>query len=206
MAEPTLDEARQEIARHVIARALERGRDHLAATSTDVILLRAASRFATVAAATVERGGRLFACGNGGSLADAMHFASEWSGRFREDRRAFPATAFADPIAISCIANDYGWDAVFARQVEAHTQAGDLLLSISTSGDSENVVRAARTARARGVFTVGLLGRGGGKLAADVDLAIVAPEADTADAVQGVHVQVIHAVIEAAEALLAERA
>lgn len=189
----------------IVARALARGRDDLAAANADPALARGAGRFAAVAAETVVRGGRLFACGNGGSLADAMHFASEWSGRFRGDRRAYPATAFSDPVALSCIANDYGWAEVFARQIEAHTRAGDLLLTISTSGDSENVVRAARLARERGVFTVGLLGRGGGKLAGEVDLAIVVPEAATADAVQGLHIQVIHAVIEAAEALLAAR-
>ena len=161
--------------------------------------LAAVERFADAAAGTLDRGGRLLACGNGGSMCDAMHFAEEWTGRFRKDRRALPAIAFSDPSQLTCIANDFGFDEVFARSVEAIGKPGDLLLAISTSGNSPNVVRAAEVARSGGLTTVGLLGRGGGKLRELVDIAIVVPLATTSDRIQELHIQVIHIVIEAVE-------
>jgi D-sedoheptulose 7-phosphate isomerase len=165
----------------------------------DDACIAAVERFAEVAAATLEKGGRLLACGNGGSMCDAMHFAEEWTGRFRKDRRALPAIAFSDPSQLTCIANDFGFAEVFARSVEALGGKGDLLLAISTSGDSPNVVRAVEVARSRGLTTVGLLGRGGGKLRDLVDVAIVVPLAATSDRIQELHIQVIHIVIEAVE-------
>lgn len=128
-----------------------------------------------------------------------MHFAEEWSGRFRNDRRALSALALSDPAAISCIANDFGYDAIFSRQIEAHGREGDLLLAISTSGESANVIAAVESARRIGMRSVGLLGKGGGKVVGLVDHAIVVPRATTADRIQEVHIQVIHAVIEAVE-------
>ncbi|MCP4903799.1 MAG: SIS domain-containing protein, partial [bacterium] len=109
------------------------------------------------------------------------------------------ALAFSDPATLSCIANDFGYDQVFSRQVEAHGRTGDLLVALSTSGESENVVAATRTAREMGLRTVGLLGRGGGKLATEVDLPIIVPRAQTSDRIQEVHLQVLHAVIESIE-------
>jgi D-sedoheptulose 7-phosphate isomerase len=156
-------------------------------------------RFADAARATLERGGLLMACGNGGSMCDAMHFAEEWTGRFRGDRRALPALAFSDPSQLTCIANDFGYDEVFARQVEAHGKPGDLLVLISTSGNSPNMLRAAEVARRREVATVGLLGKGGGKLGAAVDVPIVVPLATTSDRIQELHIKVLHIVIEAVE-------
>jgi len=155
--------------------------------------------FVEAAAATVEAGGLLMACGNGGSLCDAMHFAEEWTGRFRKDRRAVPAVAFSDPSHLTCIANDFGYDEVFAREVAAYGKRGDLLLAISTSGESPNVIRAVEAARELGVTTVGLLGKGGGRTKALVDVAIVVPRATTSDRIQEVHIKVIHTVIEAVE-------
>jgi len=155
--------------------------------------------FAQRAHAAVADGHRLFACGNGGSMCDAMHFAQEWTGRFRSDRVPLPALAFSDAGMLSGIANDYGYEEVFARAVEGHARPGDLLVLLSTSGDSQNLVRAAERARVLGVETVGLLGRGGGKLAGLVDAAIVVPEASTADRVQEVHIKILHAVIQAVE-------
>ncbi len=156
-------------------------------------------RFADLAHETLLRGGRLLSCGNGGSMCDAMHFAEEWTGRFRDNRRALPAIAFSDPSQLTCIANDFGFDEVFARQVEAHGREGDLLVLLSTSGNSPNCLRAAAVARERGVRSVGLLGKGGGKLREHVDLAIVVPRAETADRIQEVHIQILHIVIEAVE-------
>ncbi len=188
----------------VLRHALDESARTLDLSRANESLLGSCVRFAQAAQKTLETGGRLFACGNGGSLADAMHFAEEWTGRFRADRRSLPAMAFADPVTLSCIANDFGWEEVFARQIEAHGRSGDLLLVLSTSGDSENVVRAVRSARDRGVTTVGLLGRHGGKVGADVDIAIVVPGPATmaADRIQAIHIQLIHGVIEAVERAL----
>ena len=172
------------------------------ATRNDDRLIEAVAAFAERAATPLEAGGRILACGNGGSLSDAMHFAAECSGRFRAERSPLSALALSDPVAMSAIANDYGFEEVFARQVEALARPGDLLVLLSTSGDSPNLVRAAETARARQVATVALLGRGGGKLHSQVDLPIVVPGATTSDKVQEVHIQLLHACIEALEVRL----
>jgi D-sedoheptulose 7-phosphate isomerase len=161
--------------------------------------LPAVHRFAEAAAETLENGGLLMACGNGGSMCDAMHFAEEWTGRFRRDRRPLPAIAFSDPSHLTCIANDFGYAEVFAREVDAYGKEGDLLVAISTSGDSPNVLRAVAVAREKGVTTVGLLGKGGGKLKAMVDVPVVVPLATTSDRIQEVHIKVLHIVIEAVE-------
>ena len=156
-------------------------------------------RFVLAAARTLRSGGLLLSCGNGGSMCDAMHFAEEWTGRFRSDRRALPAMAMSDPSQLTCISNDFGFDEVFARQVEAHGRSGDLLVAISTSGDSPNVLRACEAAREKGLTTVGLLGKGGGALAEQVDIPIVVPRATTSDRIQEIHIKVLHIAIEAVE-------
>ncbi len=161
-------------------------------------------RFAEAALKTLQDGGKLLACGNGGSMCDAMHFAEEWTGRFREARPAQPAIAFSDPSQLTCIANDFGYDEVFARLVEALGRDGDLLVALSTSGNSTNVARAVEAAKDRGLGTVGLLGKGGGSLRELVDIAIIVPHAETADRVQEVHIKILHAVIEAVERALLE--
>ncbi len=164
--------------------------------------LPAVERFAQAAHATFMRGGRLMSCGNGGSMCDAMHFAEEWTGRFRQNRAALPALAFSDPSQLTCIANDFGYDEVFARSVEAYGREGDLLLAISTSGNSPNVLKAVEMAKRKGVQTVGLLGKGGGKLLSQVDIPIVVPLAETSDRIQEIHIKVIHITIESVERLL----
>ena len=161
--------------------------------------LNGVARFADAAAQTLGRGGLLMSCGNGGSMCDAMHFAEEWTGRFRGGRKALAAVAFADPSQLTCIANDFGFDEVFARQVEALGKPGDLLVAISTSGNSPNVLRACEVAKARGVTSVGLLGKGGGQLKERVDIPIIVPFAQTSDRIQEVHIKVLHIVIEAVE-------
>ena len=156
-------------------------------------------RFAQAAADTLQGGGKLLSCGNGGSMCDAMHFAEEWTGRFRGDRAALPAIAFSDPSQLTCIANDFGYDEVFARSVAALGRAGDLLVALSTSGNSPNVLRAVETAREKGLVSVGLLGKGGGKLRELVDIPIVVPHATSSDRIQEVHIKVLHIVIETVE-------
>jgi len=171
----------------------------LRAFTADPQAIPAVARFVDAAFETLDAGGHLMSCGNGGSMSDAMHFAEEWTGRFRRDRRALPAIAFSDPSQLSCIANDFGYDEVFARQVEAHGRPGDLLVMMSTSGNSPNLIRAAEEARLRGVTTVALLGRGGGKLLDRVDIPILVPLATTSDRIQEIHIQILHAAIEAVE-------
>lgn len=159
-------------------------------------------RFADAAKATLDRGGLLMAAGNGGSMCDAMHFAEEWTGRFRKDRSALAAVAFSDPSQLTCIANDFGFDEVFARQVEALGKPGDLLVLMSTSGNSPNCLRAIEAAKRKGVTTVGLLGKGGGKMLGLVDIPILVPLATTSDRIQEVHIKVLHITIETVERAL----
>jgi len=148
---------------------------------------------------TFARRGRVFVCGNGGSAADAQHFAAEFSGRYEKDRRGYPVLALTtDTSAITAIGNDYGYEQVFARQVQSVTLEGDVLIVISTSGNSSNLVAAVRQARSRGVQTLGLLGRDGGKLAAEVDLPLIVPAQRTAR-IQEAHIFILHVVCEAFE-------
>lgn len=166
---------------------------------SDPEALPSVERFAQAAFETLEAGGLLMSCGNGGSMCDAMHFAEEWTGRFRGNRKALPAIAFSDPSQLTCIANDFGYDEVFARQVEAQGKAGDMLVCLSTSGNSPNCLRACEQARELGMRTVGLLGKGGGKLKQLVDIPIIVPLAETSDRIQELHIKCLHIVIEAVE-------
>lgn len=147
-------------------------------------------------AQSLKRGGKIISCGNGGSMCDAMHFAEELTGRYRNDRPSMAAISISDPSHISCVANDYGYEFVFSRFLESVGNDGDVLLAISTSGNSANVVRAAITARTRGMKVVGLTGKDGGKLAPLCDLEIRAPQSDYADRVQEIHIKVIHSLID----------
>jgi D-sedoheptulose 7-phosphate isomerase len=185
-----------------IQRSFEEAARTLAAFLASPDGLPSVHRFAEAAAETLENGGLLMACGNGGSMSDAMHFAEEWTGRFRNNRRPLPAIAFSDPSHLTCIANDFGYDEVFAREVDAYGKPGDLLVAISTSGNSPNVLRAVETARAKGITTVGLLGKGGGELRSRVDVPVLVPLAETSDRIQEVHIKVLHIVIEAVERAL----
>lgn len=149
-------------------------------------------RVGALLAAVLQAGNKLLVCGNGGSAADAQHLASELTGRFIKDRRPLAAIALStDSSALTCIGNDYGFDDVFARQVQALARPGDCFIGISTSGRSPNVLKAAAAAREAGAKVVGLLGRDGGPLLAESDLAIVAPS-DVTARIQEVHILVIH--------------
>lgn len=142
--------------------------------------------------------GRVFACGNGGSMCDAMHFAEEFSGRFHLDREPYPAIALSDPAHLTCVANDYGYEHVFSRQVEALGHEGDVLVILSTSGNSPNIVKAAEAAGSRGVIVIGCLGKGGGAVRPLCDVVLHAP-GDTSDRIQELHMLALHAIIEAVE-------
>ena len=145
----------------------------------------------------------MLVCGNGGSCADAMHLAEELVVRFQHDRRALAAIALADPTVLTCCGNDFGYDAVFSRQVEALGNAGDVLVVLSTSGNSANILRAIETAREKGLRTVALLGKGGGRAKGMCDVEIIIP-ADTAHRVQEGHKILFHVLCEWADAAYAD--
>lgn len=144
---------------------------------------------------SIQNGGKVISCGNGGSMSDAMHFAEEMTGRFRENRGPIPAVAISDPSHITCIANDYGYEFIFSRFVESVGQSGDVLLALSTSGNSANVINAAKAAKEKGIYVVGLTGKSGGELANICDLEIRTPMSDWADRVQEIHIKIIHSLI-----------
>jgi D-sedoheptulose 7-phosphate isomerase len=185
---------------HIKASFIE-ARDVLATFLDDEVHFPRVGTFADLLAATFRNGGKAMSCGNGGSMSDAMHFAEEWSGRYRKERPPMPAIAFSDPGHMSCVANDYGYEQVFARQVQALGREGDILLMLTTSGNSPNLLRAAEVARERKVTTVGLLGKDGGKLLSLCDLPIIVP-GKTSDRIQELHIKIIHVVIESVERML----
>lgn len=186
----------------IVAAALEE-----AATSLDNLRNNAATQAAVVSAArrfveAFQTGGRVYSCGNGGSMCDGMHFAEELTGKFRNDRRPLAAMSISDAAHMSCTLNDYGPEHIFSRFVEAHGRAGDGMLAISTSGKSANVIMAAKAARARGMFVVALTGRPGSELAAVSDIEICTPGGRFSDRVQELHIKVIHILIELIEAMI----
>lgn len=156
-------------------------------------------------AGQLKAGHKIISCGNGGSHCDAMHFAEELSGRFRNNRPAIAALAISDVSHISCVGNDYGFDYIFSRAVEAYGQSGDVLLAISTSGNSKNVIEAIKAAHARSIKVVALTGKDGGLIAGllnDDDVEIRVPHTGYADRVQEVHIKVIHNLILGIERVL----
>ncbi len=148
---------------------------------------------------SLRAGGKVLSCGNGGSLCDAMHFAEEMTGRFRDDRPAYSATAISDASHLACVGNDYGYEKVFSRYVEGVGRPEDVLLAISTSGTSRNVLEAARAARAKGMAVIGLTGRPGTPLEELSTVTVVTPGGRYADRVQELHIKVIHILIELTE-------
>lgn len=147
---------------------------------------------------TFNSEGRIYSCGNGGSMCDAMHFAEELTGRYRKDRRALGATAICEPGHLTCVANDFGYDHVFSKYIEGHGRKGDFLLAISTSGNSANVIKAVEMAQSKGMKVLGLLGKDGGKLKDTVDYPLIV-DCPITDRIQEVHIKVIHILIEGIE-------
>lgn len=141
---------------------------------------------------SIKGGGKVISCGNGGSHCDAMHFAEELTGKYREPRKAIPAICISDPSHISCVSNDYGYEFVFSRYLEALGNKGDVLLGISTSGNSANIIRAAQTAKEKGMKVIILSGKDGGKLAPLADIELRVPHFGYADRIQEIHIKIIH--------------
>ena len=157
---------------------------------------------AELMANSLRSGGKILTCGNGGSLCDAQHFAEELSGRYRGDRRALAAIALTEASHMTCVANDYGFEFIFSRFVQALGRPGDVLLAISTSGNSPNVLRAAEAAKEAGMLVVALTGKDGGRLAGISDVEIRAPHSGYADRIQEIHIKAIHILIMLIEKLV----
>jgi D-sedoheptulose 7-phosphate isomerase len=147
---------------------------------------------------TIKNDGRILACGNGGSMCDSLHFVEELTGRYRKDRDPICAIPMGDAGHITCVANDYGFEHIFSRNVQAWGRKGDTLLAISTSGNSENIIKAVEMAKSKGIKVVGLLGKSGGKLKEMVDVPIIV-ESPITDRIQEVHIKIIHIFIEGIE-------
>ncbi len=184
----------------VVVRSLTQAESALATLLASPETLGQITRSAKLIADSLAQGGRVFSCGNGGSMCDAMHFAEELSGRYRDDRQALPAVSISDPSHISCVGNDYGYDFIFSRYLEAHARQGDVLLGISTSGKSANVIKAAEYAKQHGIHVVSLTGKDGSALGAMANIDITTlGTSGFADRVQELHIKVIHILIELIE-------
>ena len=148
-----------------------------------------------------RNGKKSLIAGNGGSNCDAMHFAEEFTGRFRKDRRALPSLSISDSSHITCVGNDYGFNFIFAKGVEAFGQEGDFFFGISTSGNSQNIIEAVKVAKEKGLKTVGILGKDGGKLKGICDYEFIV-QGETTDRIQEIHMMILHIIIEGVERIL----
>ena len=186
----------------LISQGLSQARNELDSFINDPETVPSIAEAASIMANCLNNGGKIISCGNGGSLCDATHFAEELTGRFRNDRRPLPAMAINDPAYLTCVGNDYSFDVVFSRWIEAFGRSKDVLLAISTSGSSRIILKAAETAKSLGMKVIALTSKKGKSLAGLADLAILAPDAPHSDRIQEIHIKVIHILIEAIESLL----
>ena len=186
----------------LISQSLKQAREELDAFINDPETIPSIANAAAIMADCLKNGGKIISCGNGGSLCDATHFAEELTGRFRNDRRPLPAMAINDPAYLTCVGNDYSFDVVFSRWIEAFGRSKDVLLAISTSGSSRNILKAAETAKSLGMKVIALTSKKGKSLADLADVTIAAPDAAHSDRIQEIHIKVIHILIEAIESLL----
>lgn len=159
---------------------------------------------AKLLADSFKQGGKVLSCGNGGSHCDAMHFAEELTGRYRENRPGYPGIAISDPSHLSCVSNDFGYESVFSRYLEAVGSKGDVLFGLSTSGNSGNILKAIDAAHAKGMKVIALTGKDGGKMAGLADVEIRVPHFGYADRIQEVHIKIIHILIMLVEKEMAE--
>jgi D-sedoheptulose 7-phosphate isomerase len=185
-----------------IQEALKEGQSLLEKFLTNPEHTESIASAAVLMANAIQKGNKIMSCGNGGSHCDAMHFAEELSGRYRNNRKALAAISISDASHITCVGNDYGFDFIFSRMVEALGQLGDVLLGISTSGNSKNVIEAVKAARQRGMQVVLLTGKDGGQLAGMADVEVRVPHFGYADRIQEIHIKVIHIFIQLIESQL----
>ena len=161
----------------------------------DDAIINAIEESAKIMTESIDNGGKIISCGNGGSMCDAMHFAEELTGKFREERKPLPAIAISDPSHITCIGNDYGYEYIFSKYIEGVGKKGDALLAISTSGNSPNIIKAAKTAREKGIKVISLTGKTGGELSKLSDIEIRVPHLGYSDRIQEIHIKIIHIII-----------
>ena len=185
--------------RTFIDAALTEAADALTRLRANDAALGALQKAAELMGDALEADNRIYSCGNGGSMCDAMHFAEELSGRWRLNRRALGATAISDPSHLSCVANDFGYEQVFSRYIEGIARKGDVLVGISTSGTSKNILRACEAAKAKGMKIITLTGKPGSPVGAFADADICTPGGQYADRVQELHIKMIHILIELVE-------
>src|SRR4051812_10033538 len=184
---------------NVITETLKEARSAIDGLLANEVALAAIGEAGRLLTESLKAGGRIYSCGNGGSMCDAMHFAEELSGRYRLDRRPLAATAISDPGHMTCVANDFGFEAVFSRYMEAHGRPGDCLLAISTSGKSPNVLAAARAAAAQEVKVIALTGHAGSPLSKLATIEICTPVGRFSDRIQELHIKVVHILVELVE-------
>ncbi len=185
--------------KHVIETSLQEATTALSNLLSNRSALANIEKAAKLLVQVFENKGRVYACGNGGSMCDAMHFAEELTGRYRNDRKALGATAISDAGHLTCVGNDLGYESVFSRYIEAHGRPGDCLVALSTSGTSKNIVRAAEVAKAMGVHVIVLSGRASAVLEPLCSVYICTPGGQYADRVQELHIKVLHILIELIE-------
>ncbi len=184
-----------------IKKSYKESADNINEFITDQENIKITEEIAEVCSNALEQGNKILICGNGGSSADAMHFAEELTGKFRKERPALPAISLTDPSHITCVGNDYGFEEIFARGIEAYGKRGDILIAISTSGNSKNVIKAVEKASQLKLVTIGLLGKNGGSLKNRSDFELIAP-GRTTDRIQEIHIVVLHILIESIERIL----
>lgn len=188
--------------RNLIKEQLEESRDVLDKIINEPAMLEKIQKAAIMMSSAIEKGNKIFSCGNGGSLCDAMHFAEEMTGRFRNDRKPLPAIAISDPSHLTCVGNDMGFTGIFARYIEAMGKKGDILLAISTSGNSDNILEAVKSAHNSQILVIALTGNDGGQLAGLADLSVIIPYTGYSDRIQEMHIKIIHILVLLVEKLL----
>lgn len=186
----------------LIKHSLQEAHEELVAFMSDDVNIAAIAEAGHIMSETLKQGGKIISCGNGGSLCDATHFAEELTGRYRFNRRSLPAIAINDPAYMTCVGNDFSFEDIYGRYVEGVGQEGDTLLAISTSGNSENIMRAVEAAHRKGMKVVALTSAGENKLSAQSDIAVCAPRSAFSDRIQEIHIKVIHILIQLIEAEL----
>jgi len=181
--------------------SLINARDSLNHLLEDQCSIDAINKIIDLLVTTFQNNNKILVCGNGGSCCDAIHFAEEFTGRFNKNRRALPVIALADSGHITCVGNDFGFDAIFERGVEAYGQANDVFLALTTSGNSQNIINACNKAKQQKMHTIIFNGRSGGKLKGLPDIELIIP-GESSDRIQEVHMVVLHSIIEQVERLL----
>jgi len=179
----------------IIEQELQEAHQVLSNFMADPKLIETIAEMAHLMTQAIENGGKIITCGNGGSHCDAMHFAEELTGRYRNDRKSLPAIAISDSAHLTCVGNDYGYEFIFSRFIEGMGNNGDVLLAITTSGNSMNIVNAVKTAKEKNIKTIVLAGKDGGKLADMADRILIVPHFGFADRIQEIHIKIIHILI-----------